>query len=98
VSPSSPIVVTSASDGSCVVWEYADKNKTFLLRKRCILADAMFRGAAIHADSQVVTVTSDRKTIWWDMGDGAALRVLEGAAVENTVAISPSGNVKHQRR
>ena len=90
INASNSDVITSADDGSCIVWDL----KRFI-RKNAFFASTMFRPALYFPDeSQILTAGSDRKITYWDTVSATAIRIIDGSKDEiNTMAISADGGL-----
>jgi len=80
-------VLSSASDGSCIVWDL-DKGT----RIHALLDQTIFHGGLYHPDeSQYLTCGSNYKLGYWDASNATAIRMVEGGEAEITcVDIQPS--------
>lgn len=80
-------VASASDDGSTIVW-----NLSKYTRSTALAASTQFKAAAFHPDSsQILTGGSDRKLTYWDVADGAALRVVEDSGI-HCIAVSPDGD------
>ncbi|KAL2101062.1 hypothetical protein ACEWY4_002823 [Coilia grayii] len=67
--------VTASSDGTCIIWDLVR-----FVRNQMMLANTLFKTVCYHPEGfQVITSGTDRKIAYWEVYDGAAIRMLEGA-------------------
>lgn len=81
--------VTASQDGSVILWETSK-----LVSKQRFLAQTFFNGVNIHHDTAIiVTVSSDKRLIFWDAFNASIIRELEASlhSPPNSLCISPDG-------
>ncbi|XP_031424646.1 cilia- and flagella-associated protein 52-like [Clupea harengus] len=67
--------VTASSDGACIIWDLVR-----FVRNQMVLANTLFKTVCYHPDEyQIITSGTDRKIAYWEVYDGSAIRMLEGA-------------------
>ncbi|CAD6241390.1 GSCOCG00002716001-RA-CDS [Cotesia congregata] len=82
-------VISSSTDGTCVIWDIIDCS-----RKQVIMGNTMFMSAKFHPNGlQVLTCGTDRKVGYWETLDGTIVREVEGSTIAsiNCIDISPDG-------
>ncbi|KAH0789582.1 cilia- and flagella-associated protein [Histomonas meleagridis] len=83
--------VSSSFDGSVIIW---DTQK--LISKQRFIGQAFFNGADLHQETEIlITVSSDKRIIFWDSFNGSIIRELEASinAQPKSVCISPDGTL-----
>jgi len=81
---------TASTDGSCILWDLNEKNRSI-----CLFESTQFKTICFHPDeSQIITSGTDRKITYWDTFDGQAIRVLDGSATAElaTLDVAKSGS------
>ncbi|KAJ8251640.1 hypothetical protein GJAV_G00223530 [Gymnothorax javanicus] len=81
--------VSGSADGACIVWDLVN-----YVRTQMVLANTMLRCLCYHPScDQIITSGSDRKIMFWELPDGAAVRALEGAETGSisTMDFAPDG-------
>ena len=83
--------ISSSHDGSVIIWNA----QTMTARQR-IMGQAFFNGAELHQETGILlTVSSDKRIIFWDGFNGGVIRELEASlnAQPNSIQISPDGTM-----
>jgi cilia- and flagella-associated protein 52 len=80
--------LSCSADGTCIVWDLVKR-----IRLIAVSEKTAFRSVAYHPDfSQFITISSDRRIIYWDATDGEPLRNIETEQGEQTVIVMCGDN------
>lgn len=84
--------ISASDDGSCIVWDISGCSK--MVRSNILYAQTFFKDLSYLPDeSQLITVGTDRRLVYWDAMDCQPIRELEASSMGEvcTCAISPDG-------
>jgi WD40 repeat protein len=83
--------VSSSHDGSVILWD-----ATKLTSRQRFLAQTFFNGAALHAETGIlVTVSSDKRIVFWDGFNTNTIRELEASinGMPTSIDLAPDGTL-----
>jgi WD40 repeat protein len=83
--------VSSSHDGSVILWDAAR-----LISKQRFLGQTFFNGVDLHPETGiVVTVSSDKRIVFWDSFNANIIRELEGSinGTPCSIDVSPDGSL-----
>lgn len=84
-------IISSAGDGSCIVWNLVELHRT-----NALFSQNQFTHILYHPDqSQLLTTGCDRQITWWCAADVEKIRELEGSdtAAINSLSITSDGEM-----
>jgi WD40 repeat protein len=83
--------VSASHDGSVIIW---DANR--ITSRQRFMAQTFFNGADLHAETGIlVTVSSDKRIVFWDGFNANLIRELEGSinGMPTSIDIAPDGKL-----
>ncbi|XP_012271661.1 cilia- and flagella-associated protein 52 [Orussus abietinus] len=89
ISNSCEEVVSSSTDGTCIIWDIIRCS-----RKQVLIGNNMYLSARFSPNAvQILTCGTDRKIAYWETLDGSLVREIEGSSVGalNCLDISADG-------
>jgi WD40 repeat protein len=83
--------VSASHDGSVIIWDAGR-----ITSRQRFMAQTFFNGAAMHAETGIlVTVSSDKRIVFWDGFNASVIRELEASinGMPTSIDIAPDGKL-----
>ncbi|KAF3421546.1 hypothetical protein E2986_01513 [Frieseomelitta varia] len=89
VSPDNKSLISSSTDGTCILWNLRNFTRKFMLSGNTMYMATCFTPSGI----QILTCGTDGKIAYWETLDGSLVREIEGSITGtlNTINISHDG-------